>query len=69
ELEEKMSRKARELHLTRERVAHSLEEQIKQELADLYMEKARFSINFEGTKTFTEKGTDSIVFLIAPNPG
>ena len=47
ELEEKMSRKARELHLTRERVAHSLEEQIKQELADLYMEKARFSINFE----------------------
>ncbi|MFR4790480.1 MAG: DNA repair protein RecN, partial [Lactobacillus acidophilus] len=69
ELEEKMSRKARELHLTRERVAHSLEEQIKQELADLYMEKARFSINFEETKTFTEKGTDSIVFLIAPNPG
>ncbi|MCT7873069.1 MAG: DNA repair protein RecN [Lactobacillus crispatus] len=53
----------------REKVAHSLEEQIKQELADLYMEKARFSINFDETKTFTDKGTDAIVFLIAPNPG
>lgn len=68
-LEKKMTEKARKLHLTREQVAHSLEEQIKQELADLYMEKARFSINFEETKTVTEKGTDSIVFLIAPNPG
>lgn len=69
EVEKRLTQKARKLHLTREKVTHSLEEQIKQELADLYMEKARFSINFDETKTFTKKGTDEIVFLIAPNPG
>lgn len=69
EVEKRLTQKARKLHLTRKKVAHSLEEQIKQELADLYMEKARFSINFDETKTFTKKGTDEIVFLIAPNPG
>ncbi|KAA8806203.1 DNA repair protein RecN [Lactobacillus crispatus] len=68
-IEERMTQEARDLHLIREKVVHSLEEQIKQELADLYMEKARFSINFDETKTFTDKGTDAIVFLIAPNPG
>ncbi|GAA3634689.1 DNA repair protein RecN [Lactobacillus hamsteri] len=68
-LEEKLTKKSRELHLIREKVAQNLEEQIKHELTDLYMEKARFSINFEETKSFAEKGTDSIVFLIAPNPG
>lgn len=69
EVEKRLTQKARKLHLTREKVAHSLEEQIKQELSDLYMEKARFSINFDETKTYTKKGTDEIVFLIAPNPG
>ena len=69
QVEEKMTKEARQLHLIREKVAHSLEEQRKKELPDLYMEKARFSINFEETKTFTAKGTDAIVFLIAPNPG
>ena len=69
EIETKLTKEARQLHLIREKVAHSLEEQIKHELADLYMEKARFSINFDATNTFTAKGTDAIVFLIAPNPG
>lgn len=69
EIETKLTKEARQLHLIREKVAHSLEEQIKHELADLYMEKARFSINFDETNTFTAKGTDTIVFLIAPNPG
>lgn len=69
DLENVLSKQANDLHKVREEVARSLEEQIRRELADLYMEKARFSINFEDTKTFTEKGTDSIVFLIAPNPG
>lgn len=68
-LENKLTKEARDLHQVREQVAHKLEEQIKGELADLYMDKARFAINFEETKTFTEKGTDAIVFLIAPNPG
>lgn len=68
-IEDRLQKKARKLHLTREEIAHSLESQIKEELADLYMEKARFSINFEETTTFTSKGTDKITFLIAPNPG
>lgn len=68
-IEDCLQKKARKLHLTREEIAHSLESQIKEELADLYMEKARFSINFEETTTFTSKGTDKITFLIAPNPG
>lgn len=69
EVEGILTQESRELHEIREKVAHTLEEKIKQQLADLYMEKARFSINFEETKTFTEKGIDAIVFLIAPNPG
>lgn len=68
-LEDKLSKEARGLHQTREKVAHRLEEEIKGELADLYMEKARFAINFNESKTFTPKGIDQIVFLIAPNPG
>lgn len=68
-LESKMTKQAEKLHFIREQVAHKLEGQIKQELADLYMEKARFAINFDQTKTFTPKGTDEIAFLIAPNPG
>lgn len=69
QLEDKLTKEARSLHETREKVAHQLEEQIKKELADLYMEKARFAINFDESKTFTPKGIDQIVFLIAPNPG
>ncbi|WEV70344.1 DNA repair protein RecN [Lactobacillus sp. ESL0785] len=69
EIESKLTQEARGLHNTREQVARSLEEKIKHELADLYMAKARFAIDFATTNTFTNKGTDTIVFLIAPNPG
>ena len=68
-LEKIMTKQANSLHRSREEVAHVLEEKIKGELADLYMEKARFAINFEETKTFNENGIDYISFLIAPNPG
>ncbi|TSO26518.1 DNA repair protein RecN [Lactobacillus sp. LL6] len=68
-LEKIMSKQANELHRSREEVAHILEEKIKRELADLYMEKVRFAINFEESKSFNENGTDYISFLIAPNPG
>ncbi|MDF7638711.1 DNA repair protein RecN [Lactobacillus sp. ESL0791] len=67
--EKKLTDEANQLHQEREKVARSLEEKIKQELADLYMAKARFSISFSESKTFTNKGIDEIVFLIAPNPG
>ncbi len=69
ELENKLKVEAQNLHEIRKNVASTLEKKIKQELADLYMAKARFSIDFSKTKTFTKKGTDNIVFLLAPNPG
>lgn len=69
QLEKTMTKQAQELHLYREKVAKKLEGQIRGQLKDLYMEKARFSIHFETEKQFTSKGTDQVVFLIAPNPG
>lgn len=68
-VEEKMSVMAADLHQARESTALKLEEAIKHELADLYMDKARFSIRFAKTDNFTVKGTDDLVFYIAPNPG
>ncbi|WP_270849820.1 DNA repair protein RecN [Lactobacillus delbrueckii] len=68
-VEEKMSVMAADLHQARESTALKLEEVIKRELADLYMDKARFSIRFAKTDNFTVKGTDDLAFYIAPNPG
>lgn len=68
-VEEKMSVMAADLHQARESTALKLEEAIKRELADLYMDKARFSIRFAKTNNFTVKGTDDLAFYIAPNPG
>ena len=68
-VEEKMAVMAADLHQARESTALKLEEAIKRELADLYMDKARFSIRFAKTDNFTVKGTDDLAFYIAPNPG
>ena len=68
-VEEKMSVMAADLHQAREATALKLEEAIKHELADLYMDKARFSVRFAKTDNFTVKGTDDLAFYIAPNPG
>lgn len=68
-VEEKMSVMAADLHQARESTALKLEEAIKHELADLYMDKVRFSIRFAKTDNFTVKGTDDLAFYIAPNPG
>lgn len=68
-VEEKMSVMAADLHQAREATALKLEEAIKHELADLYMDKARFSIRFAKTDNFMVKGTDHLAFYIAPNPG
>ncbi len=68
-VEEKMAVMAADLHHARESTALKLEEAIKRELADLYMDKARFSIRFAKTDNFTVKGTDDLAFYIAPNPG
>lgn len=68
-VEEEMSVMAADLHQARESTALKLEEAIKHELADLYMDKARFSIRFAKTDNFMVKGTDDLAFYIAPNPG
>lgn len=68
-VEEKMSVMAADLHQARESTALKLEEAIKHELADLYMDKARFSIRFAKTDNFMVKGIDDLAFYIAPNPG
>ena len=69
ELEKTMSLEANELHKEREKVAHDLEEKIKHELADLYMEKARFAIRINQSSQFNKLGLDEVTFMIAPNPG
>ena len=69
DVEKRLSKKAKRLHKQREQIARELEEKIKKELADLYMEKARFSIRINETNSFTKLGTDQVIFMIAPNPG
>ena len=68
-IEKRLSQKAQNFHEQREKIARDLEEKIKKELADLYMEKARFSIRINETNSFTKLGTDEVIFMIAPNPG
>ncbi|MGN1406819.1 DNA repair protein RecN [Lactobacillus sp.] len=68
-IEAVMTEQANRLHQDREVTSLKLESAIKKELADLYMDKARFSIRFAKTDSFTEKGTDDLAFYIAPNPG
>lgn len=69
ELEAAMSKLADKLHVQRKATAEILEDKIKQELTDLYMEKARFAIRFKESPIFLPQGTDQVAFYIAPNPG
>lgn len=69
DLENQLTKLAGQLHAKREQTATVLEKKIKQELADLYMEKARFAIRFAENPDFLPRGTDQLAFYIAPNPG
>lgn len=69
QLEKHLTALAEKLHAIRETTALKLERAIKQELGDLYMEKARFNVHFETSPVYTSQGTDLIAFYIAPNPG
>ncbi|QNQ83882.1 DNA repair protein RecN [Lactobacillus sp. PV037] len=68
-LEKLMEEQATNLHQSRQKIAHDLEKKIKQELADLYMEKAQFAIEVKSEAIFNKEGKDKITFLISPNPG
>ncbi|MFU0791516.1 DNA repair protein RecN [Virgibacillus proomii] len=67
---------AKELHDIRQAAAKSLVEDIHDELKDLYLEKATFSVQFQSS-TLQERdevelhknGIDQVSFLISTNPG
>lgn len=69
-LKTELTKQASTLTDIRKKAAATLEKQIKQELNQLYMEKAIFSVRFESDKTeLTESGQDSVVFYMSTNPG
>ena len=49
-------------------LAQALENEIQQELADLYMDKARFQVRFSKAK-FNREGNEAVEFYISTNPG
>lgn len=69
-LKTELTKQAATLTDIRKKAAVTLEKQIKQELNQLYMEKAIFSMRFEANKMeLTELGQDSVVFYMSTNPG
>jgi len=70
-------KRAQALSAKRREAAHKFEKLVRQELAQLGMEKTRFEINFEAPAPGDgdrdsrggAKGIDRIEFLISPNPG
>ncbi len=59
---------ATKLAAARHNLAQQLEIEIQQELKDLYMDKARFQVQFTKGK-FTREGNESVEFYISTNPG
>ena len=59
---------ATKLATARHNLAQQLEIEIQQELKDLYMDKARFQVQFTKGK-FTREGNESVEFYISTNPG
>ena len=67
-LEKELIVAAESLSQERHQLAKNLEAEIKQELADLYMEKADFQVQFSRGK-FNRDGNETIEFYISTNPG
>lgn len=67
-LERELVELAQELSQARHGLAAQLEAEIKQELQDLYMEKARFKVQFSKGK-FNREGNEQVEFYISTNPG
>ncbi|MDO4634957.1 MAG: DNA repair protein RecN [Streptococcus sp.] len=68
ELEFELVQIANTLSQARHSLAIKLEQDIKQELKDLYMEKADFKVQFTKGK-FNKKGNEVVEFYISTNPG
>lgn len=67
-LEKELIVAAENLSQERHQLAKNLEAEIKQELADLYMERADFQVQFSKGK-FNRDGNEAIEFYISTNPG
>ncbi|RLU61096.1 DNA repair protein RecN [Streptococcus iniae] len=68
QLEKDLLQAASDLSKHRHQLALQLETDIKNELKELYMEKADFKVNFQASK-FNRQGNESIEFYIMTNPG
>ena len=67
-LEKSLVSLAQDLSDQRHALAQALENEIQQELADLYMDKARFQVRFSKAK-FNREGNETVEFYISTNPG
>ena len=67
-LEKSLVTLAQDLSDQRHALAQALENEIQQELADLYMDKARFQVRFSKSK-FNREGNEAVEFYISTNPG
>ncbi|MEG3311464.1 DNA repair protein RecN [Streptococcus sp. SS-4456] len=67
-LEKELVERAGQLSQSRHELAVVLEDIIRQELQDLYMEKARFQVRFTKGK-FNREGNETMEFYISTNPG
>ncbi|MFC3927494.1 DNA repair protein RecN [Streptococcus caprae] len=67
-LEHDLVEQAGQLSEHRHAIASQLEAEIKQELQDLYMEKANFQVHFTKAK-FSREGNEAVEFYISTNPG
>ncbi|WP_088815837.1 MULTISPECIES: DNA repair protein RecN [Listeria] len=68
-LAKQVAEKATRLTSLRKKAATQLEAQIKQELSQLYMEKAIFEVHFSTKEEYSETGQDEVVFYMSTNPG
>ncbi|EGP67432.1 DNA repair protein RecN [Streptococcus sp. oral taxon 056 str. F0418] len=67
-LEKTLVELAGQLSQARHLLAKQLESEIKQELQELYMEKANFQVQFTKSK-FNREGNEQVEFYISTNPG
>mgnify|MGYP003083453965 FL=1 len=68
QLEVSLVELASKLASARHNLAQQLEIEIQQELKDLYMDKARFQVQFTKGK-FSREGNENVEFYISTNPG
>lgn len=62
---------AQKLHIARKETAIQLEQDLQEELKDLYLENARFSVHFASNEDhqLTKDGIDQVTFMLSTNLG